>query len=130
VALVWGGIVGHVCDRGDLDQVSRLEQPTPLTWLEIHPFGRNSQSPRLTVSRLVAYDPLLEHTPGHTPRSNNSCSYSLIVYIAKVVGGYCIMSRVRKYRSLIAIGALVLILAAVLLLSDETVASKFKYNIF
>lgn len=40
------------------------------------------------------------------------------------------MSRLRKYRPLIALGVLVLALVTLLLLSDETIASKFSYKIF
>jgi hypothetical protein len=40
------------------------------------------------------------------------------------------MGKLRKYKYLISLGLLILALAVLLLLSDETIASKFKYNFF
>jgi hypothetical protein len=40
------------------------------------------------------------------------------------------MLRLRKYRSLITLGVLISALVTLLLLSDETIASKFSYKIF
>lgn len=58
------------------------------------------------------------------------CYGNLIVYNRGHCGGRFFMPRLSKYRSLIALGVLILILAVLLLLSDETIASKFSYKIF
>jgi hypothetical protein len=39
-------------------------------------------------------------------------------------------SKLKRHKTLIALAALALVLLTLLLLSDETISSKFKYNIF
>jgi hypothetical protein len=53
VALVWDGIVGHVDNRGDLDQASCLERLTPR-------FGQESNSVACTASQSPRVSPFTE----------------------------------------------------------------------